>query len=880
MKPIKSLLALLMASAISQTAMAEDYGLQVCGVNVTSSNCKSLFDGTVSYDPEKHVLSLNNANLSHDFGTTTTIINTGQDLTIDVTGSCRIASWKSESAISSTQNLTFRGSGFLTIDNGFGEYAIKIEESDKTLRISNCKMRFYGKCHLNGGKLFVQNSDLTTYNFIQTGTCTLQGCGVKTKEVFFSPQDSCFVTTYWNGREYYPFDIEIAKVTENYNFQIAGHSVNDVTAQNFYFYDVTYGQDGFIQYDAKKRILTMKNATLDCHHAQPAINMHANSPKDITLTLRGDNSFENVSSTAGFVNFTIYNNLTINGDGTLSMEDASIQCFENSDLTIGDSVTLNAGFLYGRGDGNTSDLKIGYATINLLGTRLKNSTTIHGFASVTSKSLFISPNAAWYDKKSKSLKMFDGTPADGAVTLDKVQNYGIQLNGIIVHDKNCDDILRDIPHTGLLSYAPAEKVLLMDNLTYEANSERGGGTLYAPDTIQNFIIQLKGDSELKNFWGALLCPQHTHIVGPGSFTAEKFIFVTEENNTFGTPQSLTIKNCTLQISTLEAYNISEVALCISNAHLRADNQFYRNINADYPISAISGFSTFTMEKSRIVYPEFYVDGKVKYPYYAAEDDRYLHSPVNSSIYNGEIIIEPAPLTVEDITNLISRYLDSEGEVTVEDITNLIDEYLNSDTPDIPTDPRAVDLGLSVKWATMNIGATTPEEYGDYFAWGETMLKATYSMENYKWAGGSSSSLTKYNNNSEYGPVDDKMTLEPQDDAAYTLWGGTWRMPSSAEMNELKEMCTWVWVAHNYVTNEGVSGYNVTGPNGNSIFLPAAGWRNENEGEQSAGEWGNYWTSSLQAANPIRSHSLWFSSDNISMGDYSRWYGRTIRPVCP
>ena len=124
----------------------------------------------------------------------------------------------------------------------------------------------------------------------------------------------------------------------------------------------------------------------------------------------------------------------------------------------------------------------------------------------------------------------------------------------------------------------------------------------------------------------------------------------------------------------------------------------------------------------------------------------------------------------------------------------------------------VDLGLSVKWATCNVGATSPEDYGDYFAWGETETKSEYTEENSATYGLSISQLESQ------GYIDGAGNLNPQYDAAAANWGGDWRMPTVAEMWELINNCTWTWTTQN-----GVSGYNVEGPNGNSIFLPAAGY---------------------------------------------------------
>ena len=186
----------------------------------------------------------------------------------------------------------------------------------------------------------------------------------------------------------------------------------------------------------------------------------------------------------------------------------------------------------------------------------------------------------------------------------------------------------------------------------------------------------------------------------------------------------------------------------------------------------------------------------------------------------------------------------------------------------------VDLGLSVKWATCNVGATKPEEYGDYFAWGETLPKDYYDWSSYKWCNGTAYTLTKYNNSSTYGTVDDKTVLESADDAATTNWGGSWRMPTDAELTELRENCTWTWTQIN-----SINGYNVTSnKNGNSIFLPAAGYRYDSS-LYDAGSLGHYWSSSLSTDSPDYACYLYFRSDLVSWGNSSRYFGFTVRPVC-
>ena len=208
---------------------------------------------------------------------------------------------------------------------------------------------------------------------------------------------------------------------------------------------------------------------------------------------------------------------------------------------------------------------------------------------------------------------------------------------------------------------------------------------------------------------------------------------------------------------------------------------------------------------------------------------------------------------------------------------LVKDIVTNDTTNTPTDPynghEYVDLGLSVKWATCNVGANAPEEYGDYFAWGETTTKSAYDWSTYKWCNGSENTMTKYCTNSSYGIVDNKTTLELSDDAARANWGGSWRMPTDAEMTELREQCIWTWTTRN-----GVNGYIVTAANGNSIFLPAAGLRFDNSLDY-VGKTGCYWSSLLYTDEPFGAYYLAIVS-TFTSGEYSyRSYGFTVRPVC-
>lgn len=203
----------------------------------------------------------------------------------------------------------------------------------------------------------------------------------------------------------------------------------------------------------------------------------------------------------------------------------------------------------------------------------------------------------------------------------------------------------------------------------------------------------------------------------------------------------------------------------------------------------------------------------------------------------------------------------------------------------PVGLTAVDLGLSVKWANMNVGAEAETDYGTYFAWGETAgmtvsgasstvvgspAKTTYDWANYD-LGTSTSNLYMYNS------TDNLTTLKMSDDAARANWGGNWRMPTEEDFDELvnTENCSWTW------ESSPVAGYRVTskksGYTSNSIFLPAAGYRG-NSGFISQGSSGYYWSSSLPSDNPMVAVYLIFNSSNASMNVRPRSSGCTVRAV--
>ena len=170
----------------------------------------------------------------------------------------------------------------------------------------------------------------------------------------------------------------------------------------------------------------------------------------------------------------------------------------------------------------------------------------------------------------------------------------------------------------------------------------------------------------------------------------------------------------------------------------------------------------------------------------------------------------------------------------------------------------VDLGLpsGLKWATCNVGASLPEEYGDYYAWGEIETKSEYTKDNSKTDGKSMSDIS---GNSIY-------------DVARAKWGGSWRLPTKKELEELESKCKWKWTTIN-----GKKGYKVIGPNGNSIFMPAAGYRDGSSLDY-AGKYGKYWSSAPYESRDYCAYCLFFDSSYQPYAWFYRLYGQSVRPV--
>lgn len=272
-----------------------------------------------------------------------------------------------------------------------------------------------------------------------------------------------------------------------------------------------------------------------------------------------------------------------------------------------------------------------------------------------------------------------------------------------------------------------------------------------------------------------------------------------------------------------------------------------------------------------------------------EDDLHSYEVLRAKVDSGEKLPEREGKKLEELVSKIEATIKSfQATIFVSfgfENCNVYDDFvaeidLDADYElvenEIINGHEAVDLGLSVKWAKCNVGADSPEDYGNYFAWGETTPKERYDICDwirYKWCEGSYKNLTKYCTDRDYGIVDNKTQLDLADDAAHANWGSGWRMPTTEEQGELYTECTWTCTTVN-----GVQGYEVVSKkNGNSIFLPAAGCRYV-DSLYYAGLKGCYWSSSL-FSNPAGGGAMTVESNDVRWHGYERCEGLSVRPVC-
>ena len=433
--------------------------------------------------------------------------------------------------------------------------------------------------------------------------------------------------------------------------------------------------------------------------------------------------------------------------------------------------------------------------------------------------------------------------------------------------------------SGTITWDENSRTLTLNNAVVEYSSETPYDYVYPIRVTEDATIVIHGDCKLTTTGFVAMsldgyASKSITIQGDGSLYLDSQL-----RGIFLVCTRLTIKDITLQAAKHIANNGNGVLVALT----------FDNVNADIHGGVARIGEGITFRNCAITYPsDAYIahgaSEDADYGYYIAYgDDNFAEHIIISRVVSipgdvngdGEVNIADVNAVIDVILGGSSNPradVNSDGEINIADVNAVIDIIFGGPAQN---NHEYVDLGLpsGTLWATCNIGASKPEDYGNYFAWGETAPKEIYDWTTYKWCNGTWDSLTKYNFQSYYGTVDSKAELEPADDAAQANWGPTWQMPTKAQQDELHEHCNWQWTTRN-----GVNGYLGTGPSGKTIFLPAAGYK---DGTRivSEGAFGYYWSHSLYSSMSLYAYNhLFFSGSNPDWNQQERSFGLSIRPV--
>ena len=436
--------------------------------------------------------------------------------------------------------------------------------------------------------------------------------------------------------------------------------------------------------------------------------------------------------------------------------------------------------------------------------------------------------------------------------------------------------------SGTVTWDATSRTLTLDNAVIEYSSNNPQDGIRPIRVTDDATIVVKGDCRLSTTGNVAIAlnsynSKNVTIKGNGTLsTSSSWIDI------FLVMAHLTIQDITLNVVKGIANNTEGTGVALA----------FDNVQATIQGEVARIGDGITFNNCAITYPEDAYLEQTGYGYIIYHGNQQLPDKIiisrNGSGVKGDVNND-GEVNIADVNAVINIILGNGGnnsaadvngdhEVNIADVNMIINIILGIYVP--TPDHEYVDLGLpsGTLWATCNVGANSPEEYGDFFAWGETAPKDNYSESNYKWYSGSwynhSRSITKYCTNSEYGYkgfVDNKTELDPEDDAAYVNWGPAWRMPSIEQINELSD-CPAQWTQRN-----GVNGVLITGPNGNTLFLPAAGWCTYDSHED-PGTTGFYWSRKLSSGSPNFVYCLTLSSDDWGWWHFYRECGFTVRAV--
>ena len=427
--------------------------------------------------------------------------------------------------------------------------------------------------------------------------------------------------------------------------------------------------------------------------------------------------------------------------------------------------------------------------------------------------------------------------------------------------------------SGSITWDQTSRTLTLDNAVVEHSSDNAYDFVYPVRVTEDATIVIHGDCKLTTTGYVAMAldgynSKSITIQGDGSLYLDS-----KMRGIYLICTQLTIKDITLQAAKHIANNGNGVLVALT----------FDNVSADIQGGVDRIGQGITLRNCAITYPEGALILQEEYGYYIANGDGSFaqHIIISRGGNKPGDVNGDGEINIADVNAVIDMILSGGGdmsgdvngdkEVNIADVNALIDMILNP-----VKEHEWVDLGLpsGTLWATMNVGANSPEDYGAYYAWGETAPKDEYFGDNYKWYNQREPlMISKYNTSNNYGTVDNKIELDPADDAAYLNWGSSWRMPTKEQQDELVKKCTWQWTTRN-----GVNGSLVTGPNGNTLFLPANGYRYKNS-LYSAGSRGYYWSRTLDSNNPSFAFFMTFNSESGSwLNNNYRYWGRCVRAV--
>ena len=440
----------------------------------------------------------------------------------------------------------------------------------------------------------------------------------------------------------------------------------------------------------------------------------------------------------------------------------------------------------------------------------------------------------------------------------------------------------DCPYitSGSITWDEASHTLTLDNAIVEHSSESPYDYVYPICVTEDATIIIHGDCKLTTTGFCAVALEGTNsknvaIQGNGSLYLDSRM-----RGIYLRCARLTIKDIIL-LADKGIMNNGDGVLCALT---------FDNVKADINGVVERIGEAISFRNCGITYPgDAYIE-HIDYGYYIATGDGDLADHIiisRTSDVKGDVNGD-GEVNIADVNAIINVILgdgsnafadvNADGEINIADVNVVINIILGGDAP-TPDNHEYVDLGLpsGTLWATCNVGANSPEEFGHHFAWGETEPKDVYDRSTYKWCNGSYTTITKYCTNSEYGYngfVDNKTELDLEDDAAYVNWGPSWCMPTVEQQQELYQNCSSVWT-----TKNGVNGRLFTGPNGNTLFLPAAGGRWDGS-LYYVGSYGYYWSRTLYTcfSRSDLAYNLDFTSGYVGCDGDDRIIGFTVRAV--